>query len=128
MAWNVLGVIVLIWVGARFELQWGRLFGLYLVWYGIGRAFLETLRLDPAELIGGVRVNIWGALFAVVLGVLIMVIQAQRHPGAEPGMYLPGKQWIPEGTVESEDDFYAVDTESQGSTSRETVPPSATSS
>jgi prolipoprotein diacylglyceryl transferase len=128
MTWNFIGVAVLIWVGARFELQWGRLFGVYLIWYGIGRALLETLRLDPAELIGGVRVNIWGALLAIALGVFIIVIQAQRHPGAEPGMYLPGKQWIPEGTVESEDDFYAVDTESPDSDSRETVPPSTTSS
>lgn len=127
MVWNLLGVAALIWVGARFELQWGRLFGVYLMWYGAGRMFLETLRLDPAELIGGVRVNIWGALFAVLLGMVIIVAQAQRHPGGEPGMYLPGKQWVPEGTVESEDDFHSVAPEPT-SRRQEPGPPSATSS
>ena len=67
MLWNVLGALVLIWVGRALSLQWGRLFALYLVWYGIGRAFLENIRLDPAELILGVRVNVWGALAAIAL-------------------------------------------------------------
>jgi len=75
MLWNVLGALVLIWVGRALSLQWGRLFALYLVWYGIGRAFLENIRLDPAELILGVRVNVWGALAAIALGVLIYLIQ-----------------------------------------------------
>jgi len=88
LLWNVVGALVLIWAGKQFSLQWGRIFGLYLVWYGIGRAFLETIRLDPAELILGIRVNIWGAFAAIVLGVIIVVAQARRHPGAEPGVYL----------------------------------------
>jgi len=62
MLWNLVGAIVLVWVGHKLTLQWGRQLGLYLVWYGVGRAFLETLRLDPAELLLGVRVNIWGCL------------------------------------------------------------------
>lgn len=128
MTWNLLGVVALIWIGRRFELQWGRLFGVYLIWYGIGRAFLETLRLDPAELLGGVRVNIWGALFAVALGAIIIVMQAQRHPGGEPGIYLPGKEWQDPGIVESEDDFYSVDAEASDSESHVAGPPNATSS
>lgn len=112
MTWNVLGVVALIWVGQRFELQWGRLFGVYLIWYGIGRTFLETLRLDPAELLLGLRVNVWGALFAIVLGVIIVVAQAQRHPGAEPSVYLPGKEWVGDGNVDSQDNFHTVEAES----------------
>jgi len=109
MLWNFVGVAALILVGRSFSLQWGRLFGLYLVWYGVGRAFLETLRLDPAELIGGIRVNVWTALLVVVVGILIYLVQGHRHPGAEPGLYRPGKEWVPESGVESEDDYYVVD-------------------
>jgi Prolipoprotein diacylglyceryltransferase len=87
----------------------GRLLALYLVWYGIGRAFLETIRLDPAELILGVRVNIWGALFAVLLGVILFIRQGYRHPGLEPSAYLPGKEWEPESAVDSDDDYYSTD-------------------
>ncbi len=109
MLWNVLGALVLLWAGRALSLQWGRLFALYLVWYGIGRAFLENIRLDPAELILGVRVNVWGALAAIVLGVLIYLIQGSRHPGLEPHAYRPGREWKPESGVDSEDDYYSVD-------------------
>jgi len=109
MLWNVLGALVLIWVGRELSLQWGRLFALYLVWYGIGRAFLETIRLDPAELILGVRVNVWGALLAIALGIALYVRQGRRHPGAEPGPYLPGREWKPESEVHSEDDYFSLD-------------------
>ena len=109
MLWNVLGALVLIWVGRKLSLQWGRVFALYLVWYGIGRAFLETIRLDPAELILGVRVNIWGALAAIALGIILYLRQGFRHPGAEPSPYVPGRQWEPDSEVDSPDDYYSVD-------------------
>jgi len=109
MLWNVVGAAVLIVIGQKLMLQWGRLLGLYLVWYGIGRAFLESIRLDPAELLLGVRVNIWGALFAIALGIVIYIVQGIRHPGKEPGVYSPGKEWTPDTGVESEDEYFVVD-------------------
>lgn len=109
MLWNILGALVLIWVGRKLSLQWGRLFALYLIWYGIGRAFLETIRLDPAELIFGVRVNIWGAFAAIALGIILYLRQGFRHPGSEPSPYVPGRQWEPESGVDSADDYYSVD-------------------
>ena len=109
MLWNILGALVLIWVGRKLSLQWGRVFALYLVWYGVGRVFLETIRLDPAELILGVRVNIWGALAAIVLGVILYLRQGFRHPGSEPSPYMPGRQWEQDSEVDSVDDYYSVD-------------------
>ena len=108
MLWNLLGAAVIVWLGRKFTLQWGRQMGLYLVWYGTGRAFLETLRLDPAELLLGVRVNIWGALAAIVLGLIIVMVQGRRHPGTEPGPYRPGREWSAEPAIDSEDDYYVV--------------------
>ncbi|CAB4570313.1 MAG: prolipoprotein diacylglyceryl transferase [Actinobacteria bacterium] len=111
MAWNVVGAFVLIALGRKFALQWGQLCGVYLMWYGAGRAFLETLRLDPAELIFGVRANVWGAVFAILLGLIILIAQANRHPGKEPGIYRPGKEWQSESDVDSEDMYFVVDGE-----------------
>lgn len=112
MLWNFVGAAVLIALGSRLNLQWGRLMGMYLVWYGIGRAALETLRLDPAELIGGLRVNLLGALVLVLVGIMIVAVQGHRHPGSEPGPYRPGSEWIPETGVDSKDDYFAVDEDS----------------
>ena len=88
--WNLLGAVIIIWSGRRFTLQWGRNFAVYLVWYGIGRVAIETIRLDPSESFLGVRVNVWGAVAAVALGVAIFFVQGRRHPGIEPSGYRPG--------------------------------------
>ena len=60
--WNLLGAAVLLWAGSRFRLQWGHLFGLYLIWYGAGRIVWESIRIDPSEIFLGLRTNVWAAL------------------------------------------------------------------
>jgi hypothetical protein len=52
---------------------------------------IETIRLDPSESFLGVRVNVWGAVAAVLLGIAIVLVQARRHPGFEAGAYVPGR-------------------------------------
>jgi prolipoprotein diacylglyceryl transferase len=90
--WNFAGAVVIIWAGRRFALQWGRTFALYLLWYGVGRAAIETIRLDPSESFLGIRVNVWAAFAAILLGLIILYVQARRHPGIEPGAYVAGRE------------------------------------
>ncbi|WP_084626868.1 prolipoprotein diacylglyceryl transferase [Pseudoclavibacter soli] len=85
--WDLLGVFVLIWAGHKLRLQWGRLFGLYLVWYGIGRFFIEAIRLDPSLVFLGSRVNQLTAVIIVAVGILVIAIRGRQHPGAEPNVY-----------------------------------------
>ncbi|NYE20369.1 prolipoprotein diacylglyceryl transferase [Microbacterium immunditiarum] len=108
--WNGLGVVVLLWAGRRFRLQWGRLFGLYLVWYSAGRVVWESIRIDPSEIILGLRTNVWAAIIGVLLGLAIFFVQKRRHPGFEPSPYVPGREWTPEGAVQSQDTQEYVDT------------------
>jgi prolipoprotein diacylglyceryl transferase len=108
--WNGLGVLVLLWVGRKFTLQWGRLFALYLIWYSAGRIVWESIRIDPSEIFLGIRTNVWAAILGVVLGIVIFFVQKRRHPGYEPSPYVPGREWKPEGAVQSQntDDFVDV--------------------
>ena len=106
LLWNFLGALVLIALLRRFTLQWGRVFGLYLVWYGVGRFFLEMIRLDVAEIILGVRANQWMALVAIVVGLAIFAIQGRRHPGDEPSVYRPGREWEEPSALQSEDRYW----------------------
>lgn len=123
VVWNTLGVVVLLWVGKRFVLQWGRLFGLYLVWYGAGRIVWESIRIDPSDIILGIRTNVWAAILAVALGVVIVIVQGRRHPSLEPSVYVQGRG--PRGAVQSQntDDFVdvseppALDVDAAGATS-----------
>lgn len=106
MLWNFFGALVLLAVLRRFGVQWGRLFGLYLVWYGFGRFLLETIRLDVAEVFFGLRSNQWAALAAIAVGLAIFVIQKWRHPGAEPSVYRPGREWEDPTALQSNDRYW----------------------
>lgn len=95
--WNTLGCLFLLWLGHKLRLQWGKLFAVYLIWYGAGRAVWESIRIDPSEIYFGLRTNVWAALAGVVLGIVILFVQTRRHPGFEPSAYQPGRQ--PKNTV-----------------------------
>ncbi|MCW4384369.1 prolipoprotein diacylglyceryl transferase [Salinibacterium sp. SYSU T00001] len=103
--WNLLGVVVIIAVARRLQLQWGRVFGLYLIWYGAGRIVWESIRIDPSEVFFGIRTNVWAALAAVIIGIVIIVVQGRRHPGLEPSPYVPGRSWQPDRDVHSDDTY-----------------------
>ena len=104
--WNVIGVIVLLLVGRKFTLQWGKLLAVYLVWYGAGRIVWESIRVDPSEIFLGLRVNVWAAIAAIIIGIAIFVIQSRRHPGLEPSPYVDGHEWVnPASEVDSEETY-----------------------
>ena len=123
--WNVLGVLFLLYIERRrtlgrrdiagysvpallpgaYRFQWGRLLGLYLIWYGAGRTVWESIRIDPSEVFLGLRTNVWAAILAILIGLIIVVVQGRRHPGAEPSVYLPGREWVPDAVVHSDDTY-----------------------
>ena len=109
IVWNLAGVAVLLLIERRWRLQWGRLLGCYLIWYGVGRAFFESIRIDPSEIFFGIRTNVWAALFAVLVGVVIVLVQRRRHPGLEPSPYVEGAQEPSEGAVHSENVYTDAD-------------------
>lgn len=88
--WNLLGLIVLLGIERRVKPRWGKFFGMYLIWYGIGRVWIETIRLDPSEVILGIRTNVWTSLIAILIGLLIIIIQRSEHPGIEASVYRSG--------------------------------------
>jgi prolipoprotein diacylglyceryl transferase len=89
------------------RLQWGKGIALYFIWYGVGRSVWESIRIDPSEIFFGIRTNVWAALFAIALGVIILVVQSRRHYGLEPSPYMPGRAWVP--VVDSEETYSDAD-------------------
>jgi len=96
--WNLVGVAVILLLERRLrghgsELRWGKAFGVYLIWYGLGRSWLEALRIDPtSDGLFGIPANIWASFVAIALGIVLIVVQAQRHPEPETSVYRPG--WV----------------------------------
>jgi prolipoprotein diacylglyceryl transferase len=89
--WSILGIVVLLLLEQRFNLRWGRMFALYLMWYSFGRFFIEGIRLDPSDLILGLRTNQMSALVGLLLGFALLMVQRYRHTGVETTGYLPGR-------------------------------------
>jgi prolipoprotein diacylglyceryl transferase len=112
--WNLIGVAVILFVERTYRLQqrkifdvtvpwlvpgvlrlqWGKAIGLYLIWYGAGRIVWENIRIDPSEIFFGLRTNVWAAIGAVVLGLIIIIAQSRRHTGLEPSPYVAGREWV----------------------------------
>ena len=89
--WNLLGLVVLLWIERKLRPRWGTFFGMYLIWYGIGRFFIEGMRVDPSLIFLGLRSNQLTAVLAVLMGIAIILVQRRRHVGLENTIYLPGR-------------------------------------
>ena len=87
-ALNVLGFALLIWLDKKYELRWGKLFAIYLVYYSVVRFWLEGLRIDPSEYYFGLRTFQWVAILGVAVGVAVFVRQRRKHTGIETSGYL----------------------------------------
>lgn len=83
MLWSLAGAFILLYLDRKFELRWGKLFGLYLVWYSVGRIWVESIRIDPSEIILGLRVNVWSAIIGIAVGLAVFYVQRHRHTGLE---------------------------------------------
>jgi prolipoprotein diacylglyceryl transferase len=79
--WCIGVFFLLLWAEKRFQLNYGRLFALYVAAYTVGRAWVEALRVDHANHVLGLRLNDWTSL-AVFLGAVAYLILARR--GAQP--------------------------------------------
>lgn len=81
--WSLGLCLLLLWIDRRFRPAPGQLFVIYVMGYGLGRFWVEGMRIDPADEVAGLRLNQWVALSAVVVGGVVLAWM-RRHPIAEP--------------------------------------------
>jgi len=100
---NLIGVAIILLAERGLNLRWGRAFALYLIWYGLGRSWLEAIRIDPtSDGFAGIPANIWASFVAIALGITLFVTQTRLHPQTravdDPGWV----EWPPEaGRIDS---------------------------
>jgi len=99
--WDIAGVAVLLFLEKKFRLQWGRLFGAYLMYYAVGRGLIEPFRLDAASTFLGIRVNEWMSIVMFVVGAAIVYVQKRNHTGIETSIFLPGHEPVVETEAEA---------------------------
>ena len=75
--WCLLGFIVLVLVRKYKYLKVGGLTCVYLIWYSIGRFFIESLRTDSLML-GGFKVAQIISIILFIIGILGLMIQSRK--------------------------------------------------
>lgn len=92
--WNLAGAAALVWIISRWiPFGHGRLLAAYVMIYTAGRGWIETLRIDPANEFGGLRLNVYTSVVAFALaGLYLWWTRHQREPvalDAESGVEVP---------------------------------------
>jgi phosphatidylglycerol:prolipoprotein diacylglycerol transferase len=81
--WLILGFFVLAALNSRFRDRWqpGTLFGLFLVWWGAGRAFLEFFRPDqPTIGNSAITYSFLMAIGLALIGLWVVLSRNERAP------------------------------------------------
>ncbi len=76
--WCILGFVVLHILSKRLYKFKGQIFCSYLIWYGVGRFAIESLRTDSL-MAGTMRASQLVAVLAVVLGVILFFVLRRRE-------------------------------------------------
>jgi len=79
--WNVLGCILLLLVGRKFKerLLSGDIFFMYVIYYSVGRFFLEGLKIDVWAM-GGIPTACWISGIAFVVSIAVMAYRRYLVP------------------------------------------------
>lgn len=75
--WDVLGFIILMTI--RKHLRVGETFALYLIWYSIGRFFVEGLRTDSLMLTSHIRVAQLVSVILIIVGLILIVYRRLKY-------------------------------------------------
>ena len=77
--WDLGLAAVLVWLGHHTRIRPPGLFALYVAGYAAFRIFIETLRVDPAKELLGLRLNFW-VMALILLAALLWFARTQRGP------------------------------------------------
>ncbi|MEG2321999.1 MAG: prolipoprotein diacylglyceryl transferase [Bacilli bacterium] len=74
--WCIIGFIILLIIRRLKYCKIGQLTGFYLIWYGIGRFFIEGMRTDSL-MMGSFRIAQIISIIMIVIGLIIMIVKGR---------------------------------------------------
>jgi prolipoprotein diacylglyceryl transferase len=81
--WCVAVAGIVVWADRRWTMGHGRVFALYVMLYSLGRAVIESLRIDDAHQFFGIRLNVFTAVLVALGALAYIVVSARLRPGRE---------------------------------------------
>lgn len=83
--WSLLGIILLLSL-RKVNLRRGEMFSTYLIWYSVGRYFIEGLRTDSLMLTETIRMAQFISILIIVVAIIVLVYR--RVKGLSNDRYL----------------------------------------
>lgn len=105
--WSLGVCLVLLWIDRKFRPGLGQLMAMYVIGYGLGRFWVEGLRIDDADVLGGLRWNQWVAIAMIVGGGAALAV-LRRNPILEESDPFDSRQ---DSEEDSEEDTEAEKSE-----------------
>lgn len=126
LLWNLSMAAILIFLDRRFQLRHGRVFWAYVALYTVGRAWIEMLRIDQAEMVLGLRLNVWTSILTFAVALTMFIVIGLRTRGQPDPIWLPGREPDQDDDDDSPDDESQADDESPSDDESQTDDDSAT--
>src|ERR687897_1516559 len=83
MVWNLLVALALVLLDRKYRLGHGKVFALYVIFYTLGRFWIEALRIDQVNEIGGFRLNNYTSLIVFLAALGWFLWLGKNRPGRE---------------------------------------------
>ncbi|MDS9470879.1 prolipoprotein diacylglyceryl transferase [Sporosarcina pasteurii] len=72
--WNIIGLIIII-ILRRGKLKRGETFLFYLIWYSVGRFFIEGMRTDSLYVVGELRAAQLVSFATIVFAIIVFIVR-----------------------------------------------------
>lgn len=78
--WNFIGLLIILLILRRLNLHRGEIFFFYIIWYSLGRAFIELLRTDSLYLFGiePIKVAVVVSILGVLIGLVLIIYRRMK--------------------------------------------------
>ena len=77
--WCLAAAALLVFAEKRFRLHGGQLFAAYGIVYTAGRVWIESLRIDDAHHILGLRLNVWTSIILFLVSLAALLVLRRRY-------------------------------------------------
>lgn len=79
LVWCLAAAFLLLYLDRKLKFRPMQMFFLYVAIYTLGRLWIEMLRIDEAEMVLGLRLNVWTSLLVLLGGTIAFVLAGRRE-------------------------------------------------
>lgn len=108
LLWNLAAAALIVLLERRFHLKHGRVFWLYVCAYTLGRLWIEFMRVDAANTVLGLRLNVWTSIIVGGAALVVFIVIGRLTSGVPDPIYHPGKAPSEATTTEAESETKTV--------------------